>query len=192
MLSNAQNGRGSPGYLVSSGDALFRLYRATGDVALLELLRDTVHNLPQYLKCVDGSSPPTGPGGLGQQEGATRTDTRRWLDQAGEIVPAAGVFDAIALLAYTEVPGLYAQTDTGFVFAFDHIATRIRERMAGKLVVALTNPTRTEATVRLYAETSADAEKPLPAGAIVEAPTAVVPPGATVDVLLPVPVATRR
>ena len=34
---------------LSSGDALLRLYRATGDVALLELLRDTVHNLAQYL-----------------------------------------------------------------------------------------------------------------------------------------------
>ena len=46
---SAGSGRGSPGYVLSSGDALLRLYRATGDVALLELLRDTVHNLAQYL-----------------------------------------------------------------------------------------------------------------------------------------------
>jgi hypothetical protein len=191
VLSDAQNGRGSAGYLVSSGDALFRLYRATGDVALLELLRDTVHNLAQYLPCLDRPAPAP-EAGLGRPESATRTDSRRWLEQAAEIVPAAGVLDAIALCAYTEVPGLYAQLDTGFVFAFDHVSARIRERMAGKLVVALSNPTRTEASVRLYAETSADAGKPLPPGAIVEAPTAIVPPGATLEVLLPFPVAMRR
>src|SRR5262249_36628816 len=49
VLWSAASRRGSPGYLLSSGDALFRLYRATGEVALLELLRDTVHNLAQYL-----------------------------------------------------------------------------------------------------------------------------------------------
>src|SRR5262249_26224620 len=49
VLGDAQNKHGSPGYVLLSGDALLRLYRATGEAAYLELLRDTVHGLAQYL-----------------------------------------------------------------------------------------------------------------------------------------------
>jgi hypothetical protein len=220
VLSDAQNDRGTPGYMLWSGDALFRLYRATGEVALLELLRDTVHNLPQYLRVGadqerDGSQREQGGaaperGGAAAEQGTSaaergraagagpagprgaRTDTARWLEQPGEIVPAAVVFDAIALLAYTEVPGVYAAVDSGFVFAFDHVDARVKERLAGKLVVALANPTRVDATVRVFAETVADASEPLQPGAVVEAPTVSVPAGATVDVALPLPRVARR
>jgi hypothetical protein len=223
VISDAQNDRGTPGYLVWSGDALFRLYRATGDVALLELLRDTVHNLPQYLRCApkaemtkaemtradgtraEGTNADTARAGSTRAGAAkadtagaiparraARTDTVRWLEQPGEVVPAAGVFDAIALLAYTEVPGVYAQTDGGFVFSFDHVDARVKERLAGKLVVALTNPTRADAAVRVYAETAQDAAEPLQPAAVVEAPTVSVPAGATVDVALPLARVARR
>ena len=121
-----------------------------------------------------------------------RTDTRRWLEQPGEVVPAAGVLDAIALLAYSEVPGLYAQVDSGLVFAFDHVDARVKERLAGKLVVALTNPTHVDATVRILAEESRDAEEPLPPGAVLDAPTVIVPAGTTVDVALPIARVARR
>jgi hypothetical protein len=184
VISDAQNDRGTPGYLLWSGDALFRLYRATGDVGLIELLRDTVHNLPQYLRAAPTTEPASGTGG--------RTDTGRWLEQPGEVVPAAAVFDAIALAAYTEVPGLYAQVDTGFVFPFDHVDARVKERLAGKLVVALTNPTRADASVRIYAEESRDLGEPLRVGAVTDAPTLHVPAGATVDVALPLAHVARR
>lgn len=184
VISDAQNDRGTPGYLLWSGDALFRLYRATGDVGLIELLRDTVHNLPQYLRAAPTTEPASGAG--------ERTDTGRWLEQPGEVVPAAAVFDAIALAAYTEVPGLYAQVDTGFVFPFDHVDARVKERLAGKLVVALTNPTRADASVRIYAEESRDLGEPLRPGAVTDAPTLHVPAGATVDVALPLARVARR
>jgi hypothetical protein len=188
VISDAQNDRGTPGYLLWSGDALLRLYRATGEVALLELLRDTVHNLPQYLQYLgaaakpDGDTTATAPAVPGR---AARTDTARWLEAPGEVVQSAGVLDTIALLSFTEVPGLYAQIDSGFVFAFDHVDARVKERLAGKLVVALTNPTRADATVRVLAETATDAAEPLRPGTVVDAPTVSVPAGATVDVALP-------
>jgi len=190
VISDAQNGRSTPGYLLWSGDALLRLYRATGDVALLELLRDTVHNLPRVLAAAakpepDGATAaphaPTSPT-PGRTE---RTDTAPWLDAPGEVVPAGGALDTMALLAYTEVPGLYAQIDSGLVFPFDHVEARVKERLAGKLVVALTNPTGADATVRVLAETAADAAEPLRPGAVVDAPTVSVPAGASVDVALP-------
>jgi hypothetical protein len=187
VLTNAQRGRGAPGFVLGSGDALFRLYRATGDRLLLELLRDSAQGLAQYLPYFDRpaateeAEPPS-----------SRTDPRAWLGRSAGVVSAPGLIDAIALLTYTEVPGLYAQIDRGLVFAFDHVEARLKERLGGKLVVSLQNPTRAEAVVRLYAESSTEAAAPLPPGAIAAAPTVVVPAGATVDALVPPPAVTAR
>ena len=190
VFTDAQNRTGAPGYVLSSGAALFRLYRATGDVAWLELLRDTAHNLAQYLPLADAASPPASTGA--RDSGVcSRADSSDWLVDNGSVVPATGLYDAIALLTYTELPSVYAQTDAGFVFAFDHVEARVKERLGGRLVVALRNPTATEATVRLYAESAADAALPLPPDAVLGAPTAVLPPGSTVEVAMP-PLTARR
>lgn len=199
VLSDAQSRTGMPGYVLSSGDALFRLYRATGEVAWLELLRDTTHNLGQYLRHAD-AAPAGAPDSdaradaradAGARPDCPRVETATWLDARNGVVPVAGLFDAIGLLAYTEVPGVYAQTNTGFVFAFDHVDARLKERLAGRLIVALRNPTPIEATVRLFSETAAEAADPLHPGAILAAPTAIVPPGATIEVAMP-PMASGR
>ena len=190
VFTDAQNRRGAPGYVLSSGAALFRLYRATGEVALLELLRDTAHNLSQYLPRADGAGWPAAAGGRDSRD-CSRADSSDWLTENGSVVPATGLYDAIALLTYTELPGVYAQMDAGFVFAFDDVEARVKERLAGRLVVALRNQTAIEATVRLYAESADEAALPLRADAIVDAPTAVVPPGATVEVAMP-PLTARR
>jgi hypothetical protein len=183
VFTDAQNRAGAPGYAVASGASLFRLYRATGDVALLELLRDTVHNLAQYLplaqRSVEGDRRPRPRGDC------PRADTSDWLETGGRVVPAAGRFDALALLAYTEIPSVYAQTDAGFVFAFDHVEARVKERLAGRLVISLRNPTETDARLRLYAETAAEAALPLPPEAVLDAPTTIVPAGSTVEIAMP-------
>jgi hypothetical protein len=182
VFTDAQNRTGAPGYGVASGAALFRLYRATGDVALLDLLRDTVHNLAQYLPVVQRTEGERRARASGD---CARTDTADWLETSGRVVPAAGRFDALALLAYTEVPSVYAQIDTGFVFAFDHVDARVKERLAGRLVVSLRNPTETDARLRLYAESAAEAALPLPADGVLDAPVTVVPARSTVEVAMP-------
>jgi len=178
----AAGGRGSPGYVLSSGDALLRLYRATGDVALLELLRDTVHNLAQYLPAGGGESAAAA--GAGPAADCTRAAKERWV-APGSVVPVDGVFDTIGLLSYTEVPGIYVRPDTGFLFVFDHVTARIKERAHGRLVLTIANPTRSEATVRILSETADGAEAPLRPGAVLDAQTAVVPAGGSIPVAVP-------
>jgi len=190
VFTDAQNRRGAPGYVLSSGSALFRLYRATGDVALLDLLRDTAHNLAQYLPLIDDAG-RSASAGAHESGDCSRAYSSDWLVENGSVLPAAGLYDAIALLTYTALPGVYAQTDAGYVFAFDHLEARVKERLAGRLVVGLRNPTETEATVRLYAESAADAALPLQPDAILSAPTAVLPPGGSVEVAMP-PLTARR
>jgi hypothetical protein len=191
VFSNAQNGRGAPGYVLLSGDALLRLHRATGDSSHLELLRDTVHNLGQYLPRAEradradlADSPPS--------EGTARrprADTSDWLDGVPDVVPASSVFDAASLLSYSEVPGLYVRTDTGALFVFDHVEARVRERSPGRFVVTIKNPTSVDATVRVLAESQAEAERPLGPGALLAARVVDVPAGAAVDVDFATPVA---
>ena len=186
VFSNAQDSRGAPGYTLLSGDALFRLYRATGDVAHLELLRDTVHNLAQYLPRADseGVPEPTPRG--------ARAETRDWLEARGDVVPAGSVFDAACMLSYTEVPGVYARTDTGFVFSFDHVEARVRERAPGRLVVSVKNPTSVDAAVRVLGESDAEAARPLAPGALLAARVVAVPAGGSTDVDFAAPVAAAR
>ena len=161
---------------MSSGDALFRLYRATGDGAHLELLRDTVRNLAQYLPRAE-SAPPLEP-----TPHRARSETRDWLDARDDVVPTSSLFDAACMLSYTEVPGLYARTDTGFVFAFDHVEARVRERSPGRLVVSVKNPTSVDAVVRVLGESDAEAARPLAPGALLSARVVDVPAGGSTDV----------
>jgi hypothetical protein len=193
VLSNAQNGRGAPGYTQLSGDALLRLHRATGDVGHLELLRDTVHNLAQYLpRDADAGARAVAAAAAGERPPRrARADTSDWLEGTPDIVPAASVFDTSALLSYSEVPGVYVRTDTAFVFSFDHVEARVRERGSGRLVVALKNPTPFDADVRVLAEAEDVATQPLAPGALLAARLVAVPAGSSVDVTFETPVAGR-
>src|SRR5213075_1543011 len=112
--------------------------------------------LAQYLPETDERKPATG----GDPSGA-RADPGRWLAPGDTVVPADGGFDAIGLLSYMEVPGVYVRPDTGFVFVFDHVTARIKERGPGRLALTIANPTGAEATVRILAETADAAEAPL-------------------------------
>jgi hypothetical protein len=191
VFSNAQNGRGAPGYTLASGDALLRLYRATADVACLDLLRDTVHNLAQYLPAADRADREAPPAGERPPRRA-RADTTDWLDGAPDVVPAARVFDASSLLSYSEVPGVYVRTDAGFVYVFDHVEARVRERVPGRFVVTIRNPTAFDAAVRVLAEGEAAAAKPLGPGGLLGARVVGVRAGGAVDVELETPIAAGR
>jgi hypothetical protein len=191
VFGNAQDRRGAPGYVALSGDALFRLYRATGDRSCLELLRDTVHNLAQYLprgETSERAARAATEGALGR----ARADTGDWAEPAEDMVPADGVFDTIGLLTCTEVPGVYVRTSTGFLFAFDHVDARVTQQALGRLIVTLTNPTQVEATVRVLGESDGEAARPLEPGALLAARLVVVPAGGSADVEFEAPAELSR
>ncbi len=170
VIPDAQNVSGGPGPVLLAGDALLRLSRATGDRGFLELLRDTVRQLGQRLRKPEQPPAPRPAGAV---------DLRR------EIVPPDGLMDALGLLTTMQVPGVYAQVDKGFVFAFDAIEARVKERMPGRLVLSLHNPTGDDARVRVLAETSDDADRPLALTSVLDALVVAVPAGESVDVVVP-------
>jgi len=187
VFASAQSRVGSPGFFVQSGDALFKLYRATGNTSYLELLRDTAHNLTQYSAPTDGptgrapeQTAATGGGGMTANH---RVDSSAWMSATGEVVPASVPLQACSLLTYLEVPGVYVQPNTAFVFAIDHVTVAIKEKTAARLVVTIRNPTKLEAVVRVLTEHSVDMAKPLGANAVLAAPLVVLPPGEEQDVV---------
>ena len=181
VVANSQNKSAAPGFLLYSGDALFKLYRATGKTLYLEMLRDTAHNVTQYLNRQDHRLHAA------SELGTTcaRIDTSDAAGAVGDTAPLlTSPSEICGMLTAAEVPGLYVQPDTGFVFAFDHVDARIKEKTRNQLVVTLANPTSFDAAVRVLAENSAEREKPLGQNALWGARVAAVPAGGTLDLEL--------
>ena len=53
VWASVQNKHAAPGICTLSGESLFHLYRATGNMVHLELLKDISHNITQYLSTPD-------------------------------------------------------------------------------------------------------------------------------------------
>jgi hypothetical protein len=180
VVGNVQNKQAGPGFALHSGDALFRLYRATGKILYLELLRDTAHNLTQYLNRADHLLHPR------SEPGWTcgRVTTSDASDPVGETAAPPSPSEICGLLTAIEVPGLYVQPDSGLVFAFDHVVARIKEKTPSRLVVSVFNPTAFEAAVRVLAETDAERAQPLGPNALWGGRVVTVAPGASEDLEL--------
>ncbi len=182
VVGNAQNKHAAPGFLLYSGDALLKLYRATGKTLYLEMLRDTAHNVTQYLNRPDHRLHAT------SEPGTTcaRVNTSDAADAVGETaLLASSPSEICGMLTAAEVPGLYVQPDTAFLFAFDHIDARIKEKTRSRLVVTLSNPTTFEAAVRVLAEKSGERETPLGQNALWGGRVVTVPAGGSADLELP-------
>src|SRR5262249_39656866 len=146
---------------------------ATGKVAYLEILRDTAHNLTQYINRAGYTlHPKSEPGWT-----CGRVNTTDAVDAVGETSPAPSPYEICALATAVEVPGLYVQPDTGFLFVFDHVTARIRDKTARRLVVTVANPTTFDAAVRVLAENDRDRTQPLGPNALWGARVVTVAPG---------------
>ena len=80
---------------------------------------------------------------------------------------------------------MYVQINKPLVFAFDAVEPRIKERMPGRLVLSLRNPTGADAQVTVMAESTSDADRPLVPGAPLATVSVAVAAGGTTDVVVP-------
>jgi len=156
VVANTQNKHGAPGICTHSGIALWRLYRATGNQFYMKLLRDISRILPQYL-----SHPSRPIDGMKIGWMSERVNTTDWLEGIGELMYGSTWAETSLLLTYIEIPGIYVQPDKSMVFSIDHIEHQIIKNNSGKLTVQFTNPTLSEANVRVYVESSEQAKKSL-------------------------------
>lgn len=182
--ANAQNRHAAPALCTASGDALLRLFRATGNRFYLELLRDIAHGIPQYMSRADRPVPAWAAGKLCDQAPGwicERIQMSDWETPAvpvGEIYPGSSSWAETALmLTWIEVPGLYVQPDRGLAFAIDHIDSRIVAQKGNEVTVLLSNPTKFPARVRTLVESMAAAREPLGFNSLLNQPVIEMEPG---------------
>jgi hypothetical protein len=182
--ANAQNRHAAPALCTASGDALLRLFRATGNRFYLELLRDIAHGIPQYMSRADRPVPAWAAGKLCDQAPGwicERIQMSDWETPAvpvGEIYPGSSSWAETALmLTWIEVPGLYVQPDRGLAFAIDHIDSRIVAQKGNEVTVLLSNPTKFPARVRTLVESMAAAREPLGFNSLLNQPVIEMAPG---------------
>ena len=148
VWASTQNKHGAPGFCTQSGDALFKLYRTTGNELYADLLRDIIH------AHAEGIQPN---GKITERLTYCDADSRGSRGDGGQ----TGWNETNGAMMATEIPGIYINTDTGRYFVFDHVKVTDLKKKKGGYEMTLFNPTEHEATVTVFAENASQAAKPL-------------------------------
>ncbi len=149
VWASTQNKHGAPGFCTQSGDALFKIYRATGDARYAELLHDIIHAHAEGIQ-------PNGK----ITERLTYCDADRRGSRADGW--ETGWNETNGALMALEIPGIYVVTDLpGQMYVFDHVEASIAEDNDRRMVLKIHNPTEFPAEVTILAEDSKSARRPL-------------------------------
>lgn len=148
VWASTQNKHGAPGFCTQSGDALFKLYRATGDTLYAELLRDIIHAHAEGIQ-PDGKI----------SERLTYCDA----DHRGSRADGwnTGWNETSGALMALEIPGIYLRTDRKSLYVFDHVQAKVVKQGGKSICLQITNPTAYDATVTVLAEDAEKASLPL-------------------------------
>lgn len=148
VWASTQNKHGAPGFCTQSGDALFKLYRSTGDVSYAELLRDVIH------AHAEGIQPN---GKITERLTYCDADSRGSRGDGGQ----TGWNETNGALMALEIPGIYVRTDLGSLYIFDHVEAKVVKHGNKQMVIQITNPTAYDAIVTIFAESAEQAFLPL-------------------------------
>ena len=154
VWANLQNRHGAPGPFFWGHDVLFRLWRATNDERIFELLRDTVRGCGQYIHTPLHPVIPKGTVGAVSE----RVNTGDWESRQG-IGNQIGEGDSnlnwcsTVLMEMLETPGVYVLLDG------DRTEVRAIDRIAARWIdgaLNLVNTTAWATTVSVLVETPAE------------------------------------
>lgn len=148
VWASTQNKHGAPGFCTQSGDALFKLYRVTGDSLYADLLRDVIH------AHAEGIQPN---GKITERLTYCDADSRGSRGDGGK----TGWNETNGAMMSLEIPGIYVRTDIARLYVFDHVNASIVKRTDKYLAIRITNPTAYDAIVTICSENALEAEHPL-------------------------------
>ncbi|MDR6844679.1 hypothetical protein [Flavobacterium granuli] len=154
VWASTQNKHAAPGICTASGDYLFKLYRATGDLKYADLIRDIQHanveamDMPGHRTTNHGFGTEMERIQLSDAEG--KSTIGNYYNTRNSWCETNGAFMAL------ELPGIYVQTDTQKIYVFDHVEASLKGN-----VLTIKNNTVHDAKVAVFAETSKQAETPM-------------------------------
>lgn len=158
VWANVQNRHGAPGPFFWGHDVFLRLWRATGDERIWELLKDTVRGCGQYIHTPLHPVIPKGTVGAVSE----RVNTGDWEERSG-IGSSIDEGDSnlnwcsTVLMEMQENPGVYVLKDD------DNVEIRTLDRIAARWIdgqLELVNTTAWPTTVSVLIETPAERAKP--------------------------------
>lgn len=157
VWASIQNEHSAPGIYIMSGDFLLKLYRATGDFRYVEMERDIVHNVVQYVNTKDNPIILDGEYGA-VSERVNLSDWEGKSSVGGCIIRGDSniAWENVALFSIIQNPGIYFQSDTRELVVFDHVDVSVLDDH-GALLLEIENPTDYDADVSIMVETSDDA-----------------------------------
>ncbi|MEX0324927.1 MAG: hypothetical protein AB3N33_02440 [Puniceicoccaceae bacterium] len=165
VFASTQNRHDAPGICTFSGEGFLRLFRQTGEVLFLDLLRDIAHGLPQYLSREDKPIHCTLPWPAKRKEWmlpgwmSERVNvTPNWGEPIGEVSDYSSWAETSLMLSWSDLPGVYFDASNQRVWALDHVDVQLLED--GSLKIS--NPTQFDATVKVLCERTEDRKIPLP------------------------------
>jgi hypothetical protein len=173
VWASAQNKHAAPGICTASGDYLFKLYRATGKRTYAELLRDIQHAHTEMVETPGRPTISVGSGDPWSTEERVNSygcsmERLQVTDSEGKLGTGRlarntsnGWTELNGMLMALEIPGVYLQLDRDEMYVFDHMEVKTLKRSKDGVKLEIKNPTRFDARVSVFAETSADAKKPL-------------------------------
>jgi len=88
------------------------------------------------------------------------------------------------MLTYIELPGVYVQPDKSYICAIDNIEAGIIQNNPKSLTIKLTNSTKADASVKVFAESSGQAQKPLGENALWNCSIIQIKPGESREIVL--------
>lgn len=159
VWASVQNKHAAPGICTSSGDYLFKLYRATGEECYAELLRDIIHAHGEVMETPGRVTTNAGAGTSMERIQTTDADGKSAI---GMILNTSnGWTEDCGLLMALEIPGIYVQSDKEVIYVFDHVEAKVLERRKDRVVLEITNPTRFDAQVSVFSESFSDSKIPM-------------------------------
>jgi hypothetical protein len=168
VWASTQNKHAAPGICTSSGDYLFKLYRATRQRKYAQLLRDILNGhteeveLPGRPTVSAGVRDNTRGSKLGCSMERIQISDAEGKGVIGKLYNGSnGWTELNGMLMSMELPGIYLQTDKNEMFVFDQVKVKRRKNKNGEIVLTIQNPTSYDATVSIFSETSREAKQPL-------------------------------
>ena len=147
VWASTQNKHGAPGLCCSSGDPLFKIYRATGDERYARLMYDVAHAHTEGLQ-------PTGK--ITERLTYCDADSKGSRGEGG----STGWTELNGTLMAVELPGIYIRTDIDRMFVFDHVEAKALKRDKTGITLEIKNPTPFDTSVTIFAEGKNQAAKP--------------------------------
>lgn len=170
VWATTQNKHGAPGFCTSSADALFRIYRETGELRFADLLHDVWHAY------VEGIRPN---GFISERLTYCDAELRGTRGLGGD--GGNGWNEVNGCLMALELPGIYVRIDEDRFFAFDHVDVSLKKANDKEIILSITNTTPYDAEISLLCENAEEASKPLPSVAFVNWKKVHVKAGKTID-----------